>query len=76
MSKQELLIECTTGDLVGFIMEEEKVSMLDAMQRLYNSEVFLKLNDTTTGLYLESPAYVYDIYKSEKAYGHIVQEEI
>lgn len=76
MSKQEQLIEYITSDIVSFIMEDEKIPMIEALERLYTSETFSKLNDTETGLYLESPSYVYDIYKTEKAYGHLVQEEI
>ena len=76
MSKQEQLIEYTTADLVSFIMTDEKISMVEAMQRLYTSETFSKLNDIETGLYFESPTYAYDIYKTEKAFGRIVQDEI
>ena len=50
--------------------------MVEAMTSFYNSETFTKLNDFETGLYLESPLYVYDIFKTEKAYGRIVQEEM
>ena len=66
MSRQEQLIEYITDDIVSFIMEDFKVPVLEAMQRLYTSETFSKLNNVETGLYLESSAYVYDIYKSEK----------
>ncbi|MBR6912778.1 MAG: hypothetical protein K6B43_10510 [Treponema sp.] len=76
MSKQEQLIEYITGDIVSFIMEDTKISMIEAMQRLYSSETFSKLNDLETGLYCESPTYVYDIYKNEKANGRIIQDEI
>ncbi|MBQ7159120.1 MAG: hypothetical protein IJS09_06840 [Treponema sp.] len=76
MSKQEQLIEYITSDLISYIMDDAKVSMEEAMSSLYKSETFAKLNDFETGLYLESPLYVYDILKTEKAYGRIVQEEI
>lgn len=76
MSKQEQLTEYITGDIVSFIMEDSGLSMIEAMRRLYSSETFAKINDTETGLYLESPAYVYDIYKNEKENGRIVQEEV
>lgn len=76
MSRQEQLIEYITDDIVSFIMEDFKVSVLEAMQRLYTSETFSKLNNVETGLYLESSAYVYDIYKSEKENGRIIQQEI
>ena len=76
MSKREQLVEYITSDIVSFIMEDTNLSMLEAMQRLYSSETFSKLNDEETGLYLESSAYVYDIYKNEKTNGRIIQEEI
>ena len=62
MSRQEQLIEYITDDIVSFIMEDFKVPVLEAMQRLYTSETFSKLNNVETGLYLESSAYVYDIF--------------
>lgn len=69
MSKQEQLIEYITDDVVSFIMEDFKVPVLEAMQCFYTSETFSKLNNIETGLYLESPTYIYDIYKSEKENG-------
>ena len=76
MSRQEQLIEYITDDIVSFIMEDFKVPVLEAMQRLYTSETISKLNNVETGLYLESSAYVYDIYKSEKENCRIIQQEI
>ena len=46
------------------------------MKKFYNSEVFEKLVDKETGLYLESPEYVYDLFKDEMNFGHIIQAEI
>ena len=40
------------------------------------AEVFDKLQDVETGLYRESSAYIYDLYKDELNFGHIVQAEI
>ena len=76
MSNQEQLIEYITDDIISFIMEDFKVPVLEAMQRLYTSETFSTLNNIETGLYLESPTYIYDIYKSEKENGRIIQQEI
>lgn len=76
MSKQEQLIEYITSDIISYIMEESKIPMVESMTSFYNSETFTKLNDLETGLYLESPLYVYGIFKTEKAYGRIVQEEM
>ena len=46
------------------------------MNFFYESEVFDKLQDVETGLYRESSAYIYDLYKDELNFGHIVQAEI
>ena len=36
---------------------------------------FAKLQNKDTGLYLESPAYIYDLYQNELRNGRLVQEE-
>lgn len=76
MSKKQLLAEYITSDLISYIVEDENISMLDAMQKLYSSEVFAKLNDFETGLYLESSLFIYDLYKSEKKDGTLIQKEV
>ena len=75
MSKKELLAEYITSDLISYIIEDEKISMLEAMQKLYSSEIYEKINDFETGLYFESSPYIYDLYKSEKANGKLIQLE-
>ena len=76
MTKPEALIEGTTQDIIAFIVEDELVEYDDAMHRVYNSQIFEKLNDVSTGLYLESPVYVYELLKDELEYGHIIQREV
>jgi hypothetical protein len=46
------------------------------MKIFYHSQVFDRLRDVDTGLYRESGAYVYELYKTEKKHGRLVQEEI
>src|SRR5574344_270944 len=76
MSKQKMLIEYIIRDIVRYIMQEKNVPVKEAMRLFYNSQTFEKLNDEETGLYFESSAYVYDIYKTEEKFGKIVQMEI
>ncbi|MEE1208365.1 MAG: hypothetical protein UHP27_09420 [Muribaculaceae bacterium] len=38
----------------------------------HNSETFAKLEDFETGLYIESPAYVYNLLLSELRHGRLV----
>ena len=46
------------------------------MGMFYSSETFLKLTYTETGLYLESSAYIYDLYQNEILNGLLIQTEI
>ena len=46
------------------------------MNLLYNSEIYNKLLDIETGLYRESPAYVYGLLQDEFNFGHIIQAEM
>lgn len=76
MGKQEQLIEYIIRDIVDMLVTDKSIEYDEAMNIFYNSEVFEKLQDVETGLYLESSAYVYDLFKDEMNFGHIIQAEI
>ena len=76
MSMQEQLIEYIVRDIVDMFSSDQNIEYDQAMNRFYNSEVFEKLQDQETGLYMESSDYVYDLFKDEINFGHIVQAEI
>ena len=65
------LIEGITKDIIAYIMEDEDVDLSTAITQFHNSETFAKLSDENTGLYIESPAYVYEIFKDEMKYGRL-----
>lgn len=72
MNKKALyLIQGITKDIITYLMEDNNIDMLSAIALFYNSETFEKLSDETTGLYIESSAYVYEILKSEMKMGKI-----
>lgn len=71
MGKREQLIEYITQDIVIFLVEDTGVSYEEAMREFYASETYMKLTDEETGLYYESAAYVYEMYKSEKQTGSL-----
>ncbi len=75
MSKRQQLMEYITQDIVSYMVEENDLDYVVAMQKFYESETCKKLLDEETGLYLESSAYVYDIFKSESAAGYLIQLE-
>jgi hypothetical protein len=76
MSKPEQLMEYIVRDVIEYYVTLEKLDMKTAMVKFYNSEVFGKLHDEETGLYLCSSAYVYDLFLDEIQNGKIVQLEI
>jgi hypothetical protein len=76
MSKQELLVEYIVRDIVEFYIAEYSADIQSALERLYNSKLFEKLQDETTGLYLCGSAYVYDLFCDELKNGRIIQQEV
>lgn len=76
MNEQKKLIEYMIQDVVDMLATDQNIEYDEAMNKFYNSEVFEKLQDEETGLYLESSGYVYDLFKDELNFGHIIQAEI
>ncbi|MDR1953847.1 MAG: hypothetical protein LBQ21_05150 [Clostridiales Family XIII bacterium] len=76
MDKVKALIEGVTQDVIAYLVEEENVPIDKAVDKMYNSELFIKLSDRETGLYRESPAYVTSLLKDELANGKLIQTEI
>ena len=76
MSKEQQMVEYMVQDLVEMHTETQGVEYDIAMRTIYNSQVYEKLIDTETGLYRESPAYVYGLLQDEFNFGRIVQAEV
>lgn len=66
------LFEGISADVVRYLVERDGMELPEAISVFHNSETFSKLEDFETGLYIESPAYVYDLLKSELKNGRIV----
>ena len=52
-------------DMISRLMEERGLSMQDAFDKVYNSQLFEKLSDPKTGLYFQSSGYVYSYLLDE-----------
>lgn len=65
MSKETYMIESLVSDLVTRIVEERGLSMTEALDVVCMSKTFRSLSDVSTGLYFQSPAYVYDELMTE-----------
>jgi len=66
MVKTDMLIEYIVSDIIGYIIDDKNMKIEEAMALIYNSQIFDKLNDIETGLYLCGSAYVYELYKEEQ----------
>lgn len=71
MKEIQYMNECMMRDLAVMLMEEYNVSLAEALDILYNSETYEKLQDPATGLYFQSPVYVFDFLQRELRQGKI-----
>lgn len=66
------LFEGISADVVRYLVERDGMGLSEAISVFHNSETFSKLEDFDTGLYIESPAYVYDLLQSELKNGRLI----
>lgn len=72
MSKEiQFQIECLAAELTEMLMETYGWDMRKALDELYASETFSKLNNPACGLYYQGAVYVFDYLKSEIDTGRI-----
>ena len=62
---RQFLIETLCEDLVPMIMKEYNLSAIEALDKLYKSKTFAKIEDPETGLYFQGAVYVFDFIKEE-----------
>lgn len=67
--RTQYLVEGITKDVIIYLMEDYGYDLSTALKEFYNSETFAKLSDETTGLYIESSAYIYEMLKGELKFG-------
>ena len=66
--KQEdkrFLVECLSNELVERLMAAYDWDIQKAMDVLYNSETFAKLEDERSGLYYQGDVYVFSYLREE-----------
>lgn len=61
----EYLISNTIDHLVEYLVEEEQMPLDKAMEVVYRSETIRLLQIPEGELYVQSPAYVYELLKNE-----------
>ena len=60
MSDFQYMVECTTRDVISLLMERNDMQMEDALDKVYNSQTYENLQNEKSGLYIQSPEYVYE----------------
>ena len=64
----KMMQEDMYADLIQLLMEEYGYTLEKAMDTFYNSETFARLQNAETGLYYQSPGYVYSFLANELTY--------
>lgn len=67
----DFLVEYITARVVEWIMRDQNLGLEEALLLFHNSETFEKLCEKRTGLYIESPAYIYELLGEELRRGTI-----
>ncbi|MCM0716127.1 MULTISPECIES: hypothetical protein [Parabacteroides] len=65
------LIDALIERLVLLVMDDFKLSLLDALSLVYNSQLYEKITDLETGLYYQSALYNYELLRKEITLGKI-----
>lgn len=65
MSEIDYMNECMARDVITMLVEKKNLSISEAMDVFYNSKTFENLINTETGLYFQSPVYIYDVLNKE-----------
>ena len=64
----KMIQEDMYAELIQILMEKYEYSLDKAMDTFYNSETFACLQNHETGLYYQSPGYVYSFLSNELNY--------
>lgn len=67
--KFRFLVEYTSAKIIDMLMRDCGMTIQQALLSFHNSETFEKLSDPETGLYIESPMFVYSLFLDERKYG-------
>lgn len=57
-SEYEYLKSQLTSRIIQILVEENGMTLEDAFDKVYSSNVYKKLSDPATGLFFQSPRYV------------------
>ena len=65
MNDFDYMVECNARDIALMLMEDENISIEEALRLLYASKTYENLKRKNTGLYFQSPGYVFEYLRRE-----------
>lgn len=65
MSNFDYMVEHVAADLLVMLVEKRGMTFGEAVDTLYSSDTYSKLKNAKTGLYFQSPKYVYTYLDNE-----------
>lgn len=68
---KDFLVNKTIDEMTKYLVDDYKLNIASAIDIIYNSDTLRKLEDAETGLYIQSPAYVYELLDREYRTGEI-----
>lgn len=67
----QYMLECMERDVATLLVEKRGMTIRQALGVLYDSETYRLLQISNTGLYFQSPQYVYSFLQEEMDRGRI-----
>lgn len=68
MTKENInkyLVNKAVDKMTEYLIQDYKIGIDQAIDFIYNSDTYQKLEDSRTGLYIQSPAYIYQLLDKE-----------
>ncbi len=68
MTKEQInkyLIDKAIDNMTSYLIQDYKLGIGQAIDFIYNSDTYQKLANAETGLYIQSPAYIYQLLENE-----------
>ena len=67
----DFMVDILTRDIITLLMERQNMDMKSAFVVFYNSDTYAALNRPESGLYFQSPKYIYSIMENEMKTGRM-----
>lgn len=64
-AQRQFIINCDVEEMVNVLHKDYHMSLIEAFDVVYNSELYRKLVDIKTGLFIQSPLYQLSYLKEE-----------